>query len=346
MIHAVAPQRVKIAEAGHVEGARRVAGAGGDAELAVARVERDLPDPPGAGMIAELDGFGLEFLCLAGDRIDHAAAVPGQAFAVIIAVEEAGLPVEIERGPEPPKLREGAGWRWLRLRCADRPYAPAAIAGALASRDIDVLPVDCDRAGPVAILRQSGIVHHQSGAVAASEAGFLDRMMPSGKLDGGGDRTVVAGDGKTKLFKRFDDGDGDRSDGQVEPLAAHSFGSAQIVLLAADRDAEGGVHDIELGVDAEGGGEEDFAVGAVAVEEIAVIEIAVAAGQSHRFRRLVQRIFVAFCQHVASSFFLVSWQAGGGLGSQKLEELEACSGDCRYPEPALRFLAVSSRTLF
>jgi len=123
-------------------------------------------------------------------------------------------------------------------------------------------------------------------------------------VDVGGDRAVIAGDGQAQFLQGFDDGDGDRADRQIEPFAAHAFGGAQIMLFAVDRHAEGGVHDVELRVDAEGGGEEDAAVCAIAVEEIAVVEIAVAPGQCHRFRRLVQRVIVAFCQHVASSFSL------------------------------------------
>ena len=262
-------------------------------------------------MIAEVDGFGLEFSRFSGDRVDHAAPVPRQAVAVVIAVEEAGVLVEIERGPEPPELRECTGRRGLGFGCADRADAPAAVAGAAASGDIDIPAVDGDRAGPVAVLSQSGIVHHQPGPFATDEAGLLDRLVAGSQDDVGGDRAVVAGDGQAEFFQGFDDGDGDRADGQVEPLAAHSFRGAQIVLLAVDRDAEGGVHDVELGIDAEGGGEEDAAVGAIAVEEIAVVKIAVAAGQRHRFRGLVQRIFVALGQHVASSFSLHHGEGAG-----------------------------------
>ena len=49
------------------------------------------------------------------------------------------------------------------------------------------------------------------------------------------------------------------------------------MLFAVNRDTKGGVHDIELRVDTEGCGEEDVAVGRIAVEEITVVEIAVSA---------------------------------------------------------------------
>src|SRR3546814_5769829 len=69
------------------------------------------------------------------------------------------------------------------------------------------------------------------------------------------------------------------------------------MLHAIDDDAKAGVDDAELGIEAHRRGEKDRSVGAGAVEEIAVIEIAVGAREGHRLARLVQRIIVAFGQH-------------------------------------------------
>src|SRR3546814_3377525 len=67
----------------------------------------------------------------------------------------------------------------------------------------------------------------------------------------------------------------DRADGQVEPLAPRTPARAQIMLHAIDDDAEARVDDAELGIESHRRGEEDRPVGAGAVEEIAVVEIAV-----------------------------------------------------------------------
>jgi hypothetical protein len=72
---------------------------------------------------------------------------------------------------------------------------------------------------------------------------------------------------------------------------------AYIVLLSVNQEAEGGVDDVKLRIDAKRGGEEDRAVGAVAVEEVAIVEVAVAAGKGNRLWCLVNRIVVAECEH-------------------------------------------------
>ena len=128
-------------------------------------------------------------------------------------------------------MRKGSGWRRLRLRGADR---PAAVPGAAATGDIDILTIDGDRPRPVAVLGHSGIVHLQSRAVAPDEAGFFDRLVAGGEADVGGDRAVVACDCQVEPLERFDDRDRDGADGQIKPLAGHSLRGAEIVLLAVD----------------------------------------------------------------------------------------------------------------
>jgi len=59
----------------------------------------------------------------------------------------------------------------------------------------------------------------------------------------------------------------------------------------------GGTTDRRFLLSDERGGEKDRSVGTVAVEEIAVVEIAVGARNRHRLRRLVERIVIAFGQH-------------------------------------------------
>ncbi len=60
--------------------------------------------------------------------------------------------------------------------------------------------------------------------------------------------------------------------------------------------AEVRVDDIEMRIDPERGGEETAAIGSIAVEEIAVVEIAIRAREGHRLRGLVERKIVAHGQ--------------------------------------------------
>lgn len=70
-----------------------------------------------------------------------------------------------------------------------------------------------------------------------------------------------------------------------------------VALYAIDDDAERGVHDVEVGIDAKCGSKKDFALPRVSIEEIAVVEIAVRAGKGDRFRRLVDRKIVCLGKH-------------------------------------------------
>src|SRR3546814_6527810 len=89
------------------------------------------------------------------------------------------------------------------------------------------------------------------------------------------------------------------------------------MLHAIDDDAEARVDDAELGIESHRRGEEDRPVGAGAVEEIAVVEIAVGPREGHRLACLVQRIIVAFCQHRPSSRFFLQ---PNGTGARRSEE--------------------------
>ena len=90
------------------------------------------------------------------------------------------------------------------------------------------------------------------------------------------------------------------------------------MLLALNQQAKRGVDHIEMGIDAERGGEEHRPVRRVAIEEIAVVKVAVGAGKRHRLRRLVDRIVIAPCQH-GVSLLLLGKPKGWGCGSASVE---------------------------
>ena len=95
----------------------------------------------------------------------------------------------------------------------------------------------------------------------------------------------------------LDHGDREAADEGVHPLHVERAGEEDRGLFPVTQHRDSAVDDVEVRVDTHRGGEEGFAVGAVAVEEIAVVEIAVRAGKSDRIGRLVDRIIIRFAQH-------------------------------------------------
>ena len=103
--------------------------------------------------------------------------------------------------------------------------------------------------------------------------------------------------GFAQLLQRHDDVDGDRADLGVHAFHLQVPRGMQVVLHAIDDHAERGVHDVQQRVDAECGGKEQRAVRGVAVEEVAVVEVAVGAGVGNWLGGLVDRVVVALGQH-------------------------------------------------
>ena len=140
MIDPVAPQRVGVAEAVHVEMAAPVAALRRHRGECQPRVRPELADgaadAAGAGfpVIGDFGGLEIHILATAGAvRPQHGAAVPGQAGGVVIGVEIDRVAGEVAGRPEPEELRHGPRYalrRGLRVGLADRADAPAAVAGA------------------------------------------------------------------------------------------------------------------------------------------------------------------------------------------------------------------------
>ena len=101
----------------------------------------------------------------------------------------------------------------------------------------------------------------------------------------------------TYAVQRFDNFNPHRPDNEVQPVAQHVLGSAQIILLAVDQQAETCIHNVQLRINTQGSGEKHRAVRRVSVKKEAVVKIAFAGSQRHRLRRLMQRIIVGRCEH-------------------------------------------------
>ena len=241
-----------------------------------------------------MDAFAL----LRSVHHQRGALVPGLAGAVFVHMEEQREVREIGRCPDPVELRRHRRDHRLRIGRADRAHAPAAVprAGPCFRIDLDRLAVHLQRAGPVAVLRHAGEVHHHARPDAAREARLLDREGAAGELHVERESLGLL-QRQAHLLQRLDHADRERADKCVHPLhvkrARHEDGG----LLAPAQDRDGGIDDIEVRIDAHRGGEEGAAIGAVAVEEEAVIEIAVRAGKGDRFGRLVDRILVSGGEH-------------------------------------------------
>ena len=128
---------------------------------------------------------------------------------------------------------------------------------------------------PAAVLRQPRVVHEHARTLAAREARLLDRRMAALKIRSGGDAAVIWREAHTQPLQRLDHLHLDRPDAQIHALAVEPADGAEIMLHAVDEHAERGVDDVEMRIDAQRGGEEHRPVRRVAVEEIAVVEIAV-----------------------------------------------------------------------
>src|SRR5690606_3166301 len=101
-----------------------------------------------------------------------------------------------------------------------------------------------------------------------------------------------------QTLQRLDDFGGNRSDMRVHAFHVEETRGMDVALYAVDDDAERRIHDVEVRIDAERGGEEHFAIARVTVEEIAIVEIAVGARKRDRLRCLMNRKIVRLGEHV------------------------------------------------
>src|SRR5262245_23322128 len=165
----VAPARVRVAEAVHVEAQH-----GLELEAALrAAMRRDIEcralDPARAGVEGEVLAQRLEVheagcagirdgLGIRRDRNAHAVGVPALPGRALEVAHQEGLALEVDRGPEPGDLRRLA--RAAGRRRTDGSHAPGAIARGEGPRGVDPR-LDAARADPAlpgAELREAGHV--------------------------------------------------------------------------------------------------------------------------------------------------------------------------------------------
>ena len=224
------------------------------------------------------------------------ARVPGIALRIVIDVEEQAAAGEVDRGPLPEEARQRRPRHRLRIARANRAHAPAAVARSHGSGgQVLLVAIDLDPALVPAVLRQPGIVHEGARSDPVRETRLLDREGTAGESDVGG-HAFEGFEADTQDVERLDDLDRDRPGGHRHALHPQFGAGVDAVLHAVPHDVEMRVDNVEMRIDAQGNREKAPPIGRVAVEEIAVVEIAVGAREGHRFRRLVDRIVVSAAQ--------------------------------------------------
>ncbi len=125
------------------------------------------------------------------------------------------------------------------------------------------------------VLGHPGVIHHRTRANAPDEARLGNGEGAAGKGDVGGDPFAI--DDQAQALQGFDHFDPDWAAGQFHPLHPQLAAGVQAVLHPGPHYAKMRVCDIQMGVDAESSGKEAAPVRRIAVEEIAIVEIAISA---------------------------------------------------------------------
>lgn len=157
------------------------------------------------------------------------------------------------------------------------------------------IAVDGDPAFAADVLGQARIVHEGPRPHAPDEARLLDGEGAAGEGDLGFEPLAVHL--HLQHLQRLDHLDGDGTDGQIQALRMQDLRGVQAVFDPVADHGEMGVGHVQVRIDAERHGEIGRAVGAVAVEEVAVVEVPVRPRIGHRLRRLMDGKVVGLGQH-------------------------------------------------
>ena len=228
-----------------------------------------------------------------GGLLDGAGAV-----GVLVDHVEDRVVLELHRRVVPHADHLALGADAGRLLLADRAHAPAAVAGAppLVGRDLEGLVTGGDGAGPLTGLGQAHRVEQHPTVLADVLTGLLERGDRADPGQVGRHSVLVRLDDEAQLLERTDDLDADRTDRHVHAIAELPRRAHHAVGVAVHDDHEG-VRDGQVRVLAVAEDGEGVPVVLVAVEVVAVVEVAVAGGRvADRLGGLVDRIVVPRAQ--------------------------------------------------
>jgi hypothetical protein len=144
-------------------------------------------------------------------------------------------------------------------------------------RDLVAVAVDLEPAGPRPELGQPAAVEeHPAVGVAVDVLGLLDRRHVAVPHQVVGDAVLGGVEGAAELLEPFDHLDLEGPDGGVHPVEAELARRPHHPVLVAPADEGEGVGDPEVGVLALSDDEEELVGARMAVEVVAVVEVAIA----------------------------------------------------------------------
>ena len=136
-------------------------------------------------------------------------------------------------------------------------------------------------------------VHHQSLVLVERLAPFFDARGSGVEVEFGGDPGFVVVEDESDVPHGFDHLETKRSDLGFAGILRCPARSVKGVLFAIADDAETAIHDAQVRVDRHSDAKVEFAVVLVAIEPVAVVDIAVArCGHCHGLGGLVDRVVV------------------------------------------------------
>src|SRR5262249_34744297 len=298
-LHAEAEQRIELDRLAPAvvadqrePGSARTARAGDEVDLVLARGEQLDPRVLDAG-----DVVGVLV-----DGAHHAVEVPGPTVLVLEQPDVRAAVGPVQRRPDERDPAHLAGRRTGRRGVADRADAPAAVLGAVDAGRIDAEGTAgvADLALPEAELVEARRLHAADASSHALEA-LLDVRRARDPAQIGADAGLVVVDGDAQAPHRLEDLELPRADLEIGGLPGRAPRGVECVLLAVAGDREAAVHDLEVGIERGADAEVELAVVLVAVEPVAVVDVAIArSGPCDRLGRLVDGIVVELGEHRTS----------------------------------------------
>ena len=163
----------------------------------------------------------------------------------------------------------------MRILRADLANAPRPVARTEKAVGLhrDPLTSDFDPARVFAVLGHAREVEERARSDPAGIARLLDRARAAGEQEVGADAVRRIVDSDAKPPQRLDDLDRDRSRLRIHALHAQAARRPHVVLSPGVDQGEGGVDDVQMGIDAHGDGEELLAIAGVPVEEVSIVEV-------------------------------------------------------------------------
>jgi hypothetical protein len=231
---------------------------------------------------------------------DRAVRVPHATVAVLEDAEVRAAVPPVQRGPEEEDLRHARRRRAAGLGLAHWSDPPRPVLRPEDARDVDGERPPCvaDLSLPAPELREARHVHRDPRAGSYRLAPLLDTGRARDERQVALDAGLVRLEHDARAAHRLHDLDPERSDARVRRVLRCAPRAVKGVLLAVAHDREAAVQDSAVGIQAHPHGEVELPVVRVAVEPVAVVDVAVARRRvGDRLGDLVDRVVVESGEH-------------------------------------------------